>query len=371
MAARTLKLTALAALLVSTGAAGIGQAGASVARLPHTTDARRTWRLSYRLGDSELFNVAAAGPRSAWAVGYRTNGRGDPVSGLLLHWNGVRWRPQSFPYQRTFLPYSVASPSPHDVWMFPFSGASPAGALHWNGRSWTVLATPVLDSTGLVLSDTDIWTGGSQDQGCASNPFGSRGCSVLAHWDGHSWRNYVLPTDVPVIAGDSASDVWAVGLSWMPGPFQPGRPQAFRWNGSDWTQVPLSAARTANVQLAVASRSDVWISAIPPGNHTACAMRWTGSRWVPFSGPPPAGNEVCGTPYVPDGHGGLWFGPFEHWTGRKLVGPWPSFPFEGRDSVSVSAMTAVPDTSALWLTGWLQRRLGGPNTAYIAVLGRP
>src|SRR5580704_6108066 len=84
-----MRCTALAAVVLAVAAIAPVLAGAAVPSRPLAAEAGRTWRLSYRLADSQLFSVAAAGPRSAWAVGYRTDRRGRPVSGLL------HWRPGS------------------------------------------------------------------------------------------------------------------------------------------------------------------------------------------------------------------------------------------------------------------------------------
>jgi hypothetical protein len=116
---------------------------------------------------------------------------------LALHWNGASWS-------------QVASPSPgrpnfsalggvsavsfSDAWAvgdFQFSSTEDQTdtlALHWNGASWSRVATPNpggLSGSALggvsTLSPSDAWAVGAFT--------GSSGASVtlLLHWNGQEW----------------------------------------------------------------------------------------------------------------------------------------------------------------------------------------
>jgi len=70
---------------------------------------------------------------------------------------------------------------------------------------------------------------------------------------------------------------------------------------------------SASAGIAVDSASDVWIGGFTATGSRGYAMHWNGRKWQALTAP--AGLST-GTEAVPDGHGGVWLGPWAHWTGR-------------------------------------------------------
>lgn len=96
----------------------------------------------------EILGVAAASANEVIAVGSRT---GDLRSTLALHWDGTQWREEmsgripgcpGAPYICTFR--AVTAVGPNDAWAVGTIPDGPAFTAHWNGTTWTRVATPTL-----------------------------------------------------------------------------------------------------------------------------------------------------------------------------------------------------------------------------------
>jgi hypothetical protein len=88
-----------------------------------------------------LFAVAAAGPRSAWAVGGTSITSADTTT-LILHWNGTVWRRQRSPNQPGGPNlFGVAATSGRNAWAVGYATASSSSTVivRWNGRSWDLV----------------------------------------------------------------------------------------------------------------------------------------------------------------------------------------------------------------------------------------
>jgi hypothetical protein len=78
------------------------------------TSRASTWHVEYRQQGTEITAVSATGPGSAWAMGIdRSNGKG-----LLLHWNGSRWRPRHYPGETAHLATAIFALSATDLWIW-------------------------------------------------------------------------------------------------------------------------------------------------------------------------------------------------------------------------------------------------------------
>lgn len=225
---------------------------------------------------NELYSVAAISPTLAWAVGDYTMG----TNLQLVKWNGTLWTQQTLPNlpDETTL-HSVMAISANDVWAVGTKSstipllAQECLTLHYNGSSWTsISATPVgsfRDRFQAVhgISANDVWACGTWGNNYADFH------GLLMHWNGSSWSNSPLtPTftelwDVKMVA---SNDVWAIGEKNIGGPFS-----TVHWNGSTWTEYSL-ADEDSNVfiaALAVKPNHDVYAL----GKHI---HKWSGSAWV-------------------------------------------------------------------------------------------
>jgi hypothetical protein len=97
-----------------------------------------------------LFGVAATSARDAWAVGQYQSASG-PLRTLIMHWNGKAWTVMRSPVRIATLD-GVAATSASNVWAVGFSGnwqASHALVLHWNGQAWRQVPAPDQPGNGI------------------------------------------------------------------------------------------------------------------------------------------------------------------------------------------------------------------------------
>ncbi|HYP19959.1 MAG TPA: hypothetical protein VEY08_07775, partial [Chloroflexia bacterium] len=245
--------------------------------------------------------MAVVAPDDVWAVGEYYTGPGDAEksSTLIMHWDGKEWSivGSPSPADRLNSLLSIAAASAKDIWAVGLSGniSEPIQPLilHWDGVAWSQVATPTIPpppqaaanslETGQLLDvsvirNDDVWAVGS----------GTGGRALALHWDGKTWS--LVDTEaqgaLQSVGGVAANDIWALGIS------QAGA-QALHWDGSRWNKVPLpapSAIITLLHGLAVLGRDDVWVAGYfyPAPNSPAqgLVMRWDGKEWVQQERPP-------------------------------------------------------------------------------------
>jgi hypothetical protein len=154
-------------------------------------------------GFSELFGVSCPAPGSCWAVGAYLTYVGSQLTALnqALHWNGRRWSLVAVPDQDGTGQGSgnqlthVSCTSPASCWAVGSSGnvfGRIAGielnqALHWNGRKWSLAATP--DPGGTTLPASNGLMGVSCASAASCWAVGSEGpfSNEALHWNGSRW----------------------------------------------------------------------------------------------------------------------------------------------------------------------------------------
>lgn len=162
-----------------------------------------------------LGGVAAVSADDAWAVGSTNSSDYIRTSGpLVMHWDGSTWRTVDLPFHRPG--YLEAVSAAHgEVWAAgsqKFGRWSRPLLLHFADGAWTQQTIPFLfDYEELrqvfATSEHDIWVIAVRHR----RPYGS----IVAHWDGQSWRRIPMPFgrfDPPSgLAVKSFTDAWAVG----------------------------------------------------------------------------------------------------------------------------------------------------------------
>ena len=143
--------------------------------------------------------------------------------------------------------YGIAALSPNDVWAVGFYTTFRGGdflnlAMHWDGSAWTI--TPVPNPSQPAVDQLKSVTA------IASNNVWAVGGFARAHtfrWDGAQWSEVPLPpivnrgfTDIDAsledVVSTSANDIWAVGsMDSLEGGFWT---LTVHWNGTEWIQVP-------------------------------------------------------------------------------------------------------------------------------------
>jgi hypothetical protein len=245
---------------------------------------------------SHLFGIDAVSSDDVWAVGSWATGQGGAGT-LTAHWNGSAWAlvpsPDVPPRPQVGWSYpglvAVRALAPDDVWAVGTSdNVAPTGpsntlVLHWDGTTWTVVASPdVPADTGSPYdrleaidgtSGTDLWAVGSYGLDQNDDPYSSLPEHTLAErWDGAAWAQVPTPVlegrnSLGGVAAVSPSEAWAVGWVWA-GSAQ----QALieRWDGQAWATVQSADGPSWLSAVAVSPDGDLWAvgSMELPGGET-------------------------------------------------------------------------------------------------------
>jgi hypothetical protein len=213
----------------------------------------------------------------------------------------IELSPQTaYPYNpRSGAPLDALALAADDLWIVGTAdgngsgqpgGSSVTMALHFDGSTWTEVATPnvggdvdALRAIDGVASD-DLW-------GVGDGRFitGPQRAWVL-HWDGSSWSHVPSPPqssdtmtsqlqDVVAIASD---DVWAAGHYTDPIAGEGGA-LFLHWDGASWTEhrVPTTPTFGARGMAALAS-DDLWAAA---GGGQNAYFHFDGQAWSLVAGP--------------------------------------------------------------------------------------
>jgi hypothetical protein len=264
-----------------------------------------------RVAFSNVLNaVGARTSTDAWAVGNFLGPNDDDGQVMLTeHWNGTAWSQVPTPNVVRFDEKlnAVSAATANDVWAVGSTnktGFAHTDALsaHWNGTSWTIVATPATTGSsksilfGVAnLGGGNVWAVGRS----AANR------ALVEHWNGSAWT--IVPTPDPVapagntfsgstltaVSARAANDIWAVGsFSAVQGTNSNGFTLAMHWNGSAWTifrtpnpaiPTPSGVRQTLNGVVEI-SPNDAWavgntsdISGFQPARPIA--MHWNGTAW--------------------------------------------------------------------------------------------
>jgi hypothetical protein len=218
----------------------------------------------------DLVAVRAASATNAWAVGSYHNSS-DVSQTLILHWNGTTWTQVASPSpaQSSSLT-SVAATSASDAWAvgFYYTGtADQSMILHWDGASWTQVTSPSPGSLSTILSGvratspSNAWAVGSYTSGTPDR-------TLILHWNGSAWKQVTTPNpggaahdnDLSSIAATSANDAWAAGAYDTATGL---RTVALHWDGSAWTQAATPDLGSSTIDtglnaVGASSAGNVW-----------------------------------------------------------------------------------------------------------------
>jgi hypothetical protein len=214
--------------------------------------------------------------------------------------------------------------SPADVWVFGTNQVPGAdlGAWHYNGRTWSQVASGHGLEGGSGLSASDIWA--------------FRGSDV-AHWNGSTWSRTSVASLLP--AKQQLNDPMVTGI---------------------YEQSRTSVYAIGNGQL-------------QDEGGPLVILHWNGSAWSRVA----EGNYGIGTLPVqqvsPDGHGGLWI-PMPGYMGHKsyllhysagqlTAAGLPGGPYR----INVDAVALIPGTTDL-LGGGLTHAFANAGSNVVAVI---
>jgi hypothetical protein len=324
---RAMAVTA-ALLMAGAGSVATGATAANASTAP-------SWSRLFQSGDTGLFqSVDPISKSNIWAAATLMSGDKTSYKPYVVRYNGSTWSTVTIPGATGVSTTSMQSTSASDVWVFGMTSnkqdIAAYTAFHWNGSTWRRISVPALtDLQGTVVhSASNVWA------------FGGSGSMAgdLFHWNGTSWKSYNINFDPQSISASSASNVWIAGATTGKTP----EAVAYRWNGSRWSEAstPHPNVEYGGPSVTVLSSSNVWIGW---NTETASvAEHWNGHTWTKITSPDDV--EANGFEIVPDGHGGMWWGPFADWTGRAWIstlGVSPSYSSGGFGPVA-----SIPGTSS-------------------------
>lgn len=234
-----------AGLMVTVVGAGAGTASAgtggpaTTARAAAAASAPR-WRIVKTVNggaSSDFTAVVASSQTTGWAFnGAGFAGTPAPVAYEHTGANWAAWtRYGGFPGKAGETVVAAAATSAADVWaVSEVSGTSTGGRVfHWDGRTWTVVATFGKPVGGLaVLGPGDVWVFGDQEAYPSSLNMGAY------HYDGHAWAQVASGRGLAGGSALSGSDVWAFRGT-----------DVARWTGSAWHLTSLASLLPKKVLL--------------------------------------------------------------------------------------------------------------------------
>jgi len=270
---------------------------------------------------SVVRDIDAISPNDVWAVGGYTavvDGNSNTYA-FSLHWDGSTWTEIPTPQPSSCGPctnvtlWAVDALGPNDVWACGdqyvqgpdgFQG-SHVLVMHWDGSSWTVMNTPLMNGGGDILlgvtaiASNDVWFFGDALYQGPNSP----DLAIAMHWNGSTFQFIPVPSVNPQFSGFgdgnglhagsalAANDIWAVGaasdLDYMPA----GRSQIQHWNGSTWQNIPGPTPGVwHNLDGIVAiAPNDVWAGGdyFDGASYQGLAMHYDGTSWTQV--PIPAG----------------------------------------------------------------------------------
>jgi hypothetical protein len=255
-------------------------------------------------GANSLAGVASAADNDVWAVGWAFNSRLSAYRTVIEHWNGTKWavvKSQNATNGYNLL-NGVAVVAANDVWTVgQAANGSTYSTLveHWNGTAWSIVPSPNVPGLSSVLqaisviSANDIWAVGYSSDTNFNN------FTLTLHWNGSTWS--IVPS--PILDHDilfavdaiASNDVWAVGRS-KPGGYSDARTLTIHWDGSNWSIVPSPSGIGDNILFGVAAiaSNDVWAVG-NEGSLSTLAEQWDGAAWNIVPKPdfaPNATNQV-------------------------------------------------------------------------------
>jgi len=187
-------------------------------------------------GESILTGVAVTGAKTAWAVGYTSQGIPNAV---LARWNGSTWSTDtSFPFngpsQRSL--YGVATGPGGTAFAVGSgetgsfgNGSSVPISMRWNGKTWqnaavTASKNSQFSAVAFAPGGTGWATGYKYTSATATS-------GLIWRWTGKNWASVAVPGGASQLSGlgfAAAGNGWAVGASGTD-------TLILHWNGHSWS----------------------------------------------------------------------------------------------------------------------------------------
>jgi hypothetical protein len=233
-----------------------------------------------------LYGVTATAA-GAWAVG--VNLGQTVVAPLLLHWNGKAWsragiklNPAS---QSESILTGVAVTAAKTAWAVGYTsqGIPNSMLVRWNGKTWsTGTSFPV---SGIQRSLEGVATGPRGTAFAVGNgetgPFGGNATSVplSMRWNGKSWLKTTV--SVPKNSGLNSVTFAPGGAAWATGYHYTSASATSalisRWNGKTWASVKVPGGSYDLAGLGFAAAGNGW--AVGARGADTLILHWNGHSW--------------------------------------------------------------------------------------------
>ena len=356
---RARRVKAVAALLAATAATSCSAAAALAAPAPGTV--QPAWHIVKQVHNGPFGGftaVTAVGRNGGWAF----NQGSAPTAWRR---SGSTWTQVEFPGQPNEVVVAAGAASATDVWAFTAGGAQ-SRALRWNGHVWAVQRSFSQQIGGaVVISPNDVWVFGQPY-------FPGTGLGAW-HYNGHTWSRVASGHGLQGGSALGPNDIWAVDGAYVA-----------HWNGSTWSRTSVAHLLPAKQQLnnplltGIVAVSGNSVYAIGNGDlqdegGPMVLLHWDGYQWSKVA----AGNYGFGVQPLEqassDGQGGLWI-PMPgvggqrsyllHYSAGQLTQA--ALP-GGASRLSVDAVALIPGTSFL-LGGGDTHAAYNPGTNVVAVI---
>jgi len=245
-----------------------------------------------------IYGMEVISANDIWAVGIEYSA--NPAKMLIEHWNGTQWSIVPAPSVGADVAYlfKASAVSTNDVWAIGTRNNRTL-AIHWDGTQWSLatISNPGIGENYLLdieaVSASDAWAVGYFRNGA---PYAAQ--MFIVHWDGKSWSQVASPntgifsnvlTSVDAI---SANDIWAVGYSMdQNAPASQTRTLTIHWDGNTWSVVPSGFFQQLTSVSAVSS-NDVWAVGTGTNSLYIITIHWNGSNWSEVITPEPANDSI-------------------------------------------------------------------------------
>ena len=363
------RVAATAATLLTVTGLAVTAAGCSPALATAQTaqPAAPAWRIVKQVhsGPNSGFSVViAAGQNGGWAFD-GNGGISAPTAWRRSGSNPSAWTQVPFPGLSNESVVAARAISANDVWVFTAS-LNRSRVLRWNGHAWTVQRSFGQEIAGAaVISPADIWVFGQ--------PFFPGPGLGAWHYDGRTWSRVASGHGLEGGSALSANDIWAFDGA-----------DVAHWNGVTWSRTSVASLLPAKQQFSepmltgilALSRHDVYATANgfreDEGGPTVL-LHWDGHRWSKVAGGDFGFGGLPVQQMSSDGHGGLWL-PMPgtsseksyllHYSGGHLTAATlPGGPFR----ISIYTVALIPGTDSA-LAGGATHAPGNPGAGNTAVL---
>jgi hypothetical protein len=257
----------------------------------------------------QLLGVSCASAASCFAVGSFVDGDGVTRT-LVEQWNGTTWAIATSPNPSAATSSTlrgascVSATSCFAVGDYETANSAKTLIEHWDGTSWTIVASPNPSGTRLnylsavsCVSASSCFTVGQDFDSSGARP-------LIEHWNGTSWSIAASPSPPGAtfsgLSGVSCTTVtncFAVGVG--NGLGNGGQTLVERWNGVSWNIVaspnPAGTDVSSLQGVSCTSASNCFaVGASLMGNTSTLVERWNGTSWNIVTSPNPSGASSSG-----------------------------------------------------------------------------